>query len=74
MTELRRGDRFRAFPDRQTFIGGDWMKGVIYRVTAVRRYPTNSPEIYYRVDDAGKAGQWHASLTYLTEHGLEIVK
>jgi hypothetical protein len=71
--EIRRGTRFRAFPGRQTFIDGEWRTGVTYRVTAVRRYVTNSPEVYWRLDDAGTKAQSHASLNYLIKNGLEIL-
>jgi hypothetical protein len=73
--EIRRGTRFRAFPGRQVRAwGGAWITDPVYRVTSVRRY-ADSREVYYRLDDESQGGaQSHASLRYLAEHGLEIVK
>lgn len=72
--KIRRGTRFRAFPGRQVRFGGEWITDPVYRVTAVRHYADDT-EVYYRIDQGlGTFGQSHASLKYLTEHGLEIIK
>lgn len=69
---LTRGSRFHAFPTRQTFIDGQWVTGVTYRVTSVRRYPEDV-HIFWRLDDDGTGAQAHASLAYLQRHGLEVL-
>lgn len=72
--ELRKGDRFRAFPGRRAFIDGEWRTDVIYRVIRVRRY-TAATVIYYRVDDGHpNRAQAYATLPYLIKNGLEIVE